>query len=145
MSSTTRIAYSVDIARKPEAVWQVFTHWQYLLGDQVFRDFRWLEGEPWQAGSRMEVDMVMPFPFSIQRVITAVEAPHKVTWINHAQGITAVQWTTFEERPEGTHVQTWAEYTAQSFPVLQRSLEEIIHEMIRHSLDSLKRACEAGA
>ena len=77
----SRIEHSVQTRCSPQRAWEIYTdsdRWRSWNG--VYGDIRWVEGKPWTAGSRMEVDMLQPRAMTVKQVLTVCEPQRKVAW-----------------------------------------------------------------
>src|SRR5262249_33128043 len=70
----------------------------------IFGDLRWVQGEPWKVGSRMEVELTYPQPTVVQEVVTGCKPPSHAGLISHALGVTIHHNVYFEPDGDGCRV-----------------------------------------
>lgn len=110
-SDMVRLEYAAVTQADPALAWKIFSDWRHW---SRFSDFyghiRWLSGEPWTVGSRLQIELVRPVRTTVDHVITVCSPPECVAWIDHFKGYTMEQWVLFEALAQGgTRVRTWAE------------------------------------
>jgi len=98
----------------------------------------WREGRPWEAGSRLEIEVREPVKTVVSHVITNCQPGHKVGWIDHALGVVLAQWVSFEEQPRnGKRVHTWGDIVHSGVKIAGRTAEQVIisfrRDMVRKS------------
>jgi hypothetical protein len=133
-----RIEYSVTARTSAEQLWEAFCDLSRLLDRGTYTDATWIEGQPWQAGSRVRYRLEKPVAAVISSVITAVEPPRRVSIINHSLGITADQIVTFRAFPSGTtRVTMMIEFVGQSNELAPQTVVDAIEFLTRDALDSM--------
>ena len=93
--------------------WKIFSDWNlwHKFSNVYATSIEW-QGPPWEAGSRMMIDIVRPLAAKVDRVITISNPPRCVAWINHVCGYTMEQWVVFDPHAGGgTKISTWIELT----------------------------------
>jgi voltage-gated potassium channel Kch len=90
-----RVEYSVTARATPAALWEAFCDLGRLLGRGIYTEAIWIEGKPWQVGSRLRYVVVQPVAATVSAVVTLFEPPSKVGLLNHALGVTAQQLVIF--------------------------------------------------
>src|ERR1700731_1436180 len=108
-----RFQYSVTTKASARGAWEVFSDWRkWNSFANIYGEVKWLEGEPWNVGSRMEIEVLRPVEVVIDHLIICCEPAREIGWIDKALGITIAQWVEFEkEGVERTRVNTWGEIT----------------------------------
>lgn len=133
-----RIEYSVTARTSAEQLWEAFCDLSRLLDRGTYTDATWVEGQPWQAGSRVRYGLEKPVAAVISSVITAVDPPRRVSIINHSLGITADQIVTFSAFPSGTtRVTMMIEFVGQSNELAPQTVVDAIEFLTRDALDSM--------
>jgi hypothetical protein len=139
----SKFEYSVITKASPSLAWFVFsdTHrWNTFAN--VYGEVRWIEGIPWESGSRLKIELLRPVYAVIDHVITTCVPGKKVGWIDHALGVALAQWVTFEERPLiGTIVRTWGEVIHSGITIGGRTVEELLASFTRTWYESYRVAC----
>ena len=133
-----RIEYSVSARTSPEQLWEAFCDLTRLLNRGTYTDATWIEGQPWEVGSRVRYTLEKPLAAVILSVITSVDPPRRVSIINHSLGITADQIVTFYAFPSGTtRVTMMIEFVGQSNELAPQAVVDAINFLTRDTLDSM--------
>jgi hypothetical protein len=139
----SRFEYSVITKASPALAWLVFSdihRWNSFAN--VYGELRWVDGYPWEPGSRLQIEILRPVHAVIDHVITTCVPGKKVGWIDHAIGVAMAQWVTFEELPlEGTRVHTWGEIVHSGISIGGRSVDELIASFTQTWYESFRVAC----
>ena len=136
-----RFEYSVTTKASPALAWLVFsdTHrWNTFAN--VYGELRWRDGNPWEPGSRLQIELLRPVNAVVDHVITTCVPGKKVGWIDHAIGVAMAQWVTFEERQEGTCIHTWGEVIHSGISIGGRTVEELIASFTRTWYEAFRLA-----
>ena len=140
----TRLEYSVTAKCKPEHVWQKFhklEEWPWW--NRVIGQVRWLEGQPWQKGSRFLMEMVYPRKMSFKPRIVESAPPNKLAWVGKVNGVTGEHWFSFEAQADGTTViKTWEDFSGLMTVFLTASIKKSIIATWANWLDALKTEAE---
>jgi hypothetical protein len=138
-----RFEYSVITKASPALAWLVFSdihRWNNFAN--VYGEVRWVDGYPWEPGSRLLIEILRPVHAVIDHVITTCVPGKKVGWIDHAIGVAMAQWVTFEELPlEGTRVRTWGEIVHSGAKIGDSTVEELVATFTRTWYESFRVAC----
>jgi hypothetical protein len=133
-----RIEYSVTARTSPDQLWEAFCDLNRLLNRGVYREATWIEGLPWQLGSRVRYTVEKPLPAVISSVVTSIDPPRRISIINHSLGITADQIVTFNTFPSGnTRVTMIMEFVGDSSEFAPETVAEVINFLTRDALDSM--------
>jgi len=97
-----RTDYSVVVPVSVELAFRAFGDLERLLHREIYDEASWIEGNPWQVGSRIRYVVTKPIHATISAVVTSYEPPRYVALLNHGMGITAEQQVTFATSYEGT-------------------------------------------
>ena len=83
------LEYSLSAKCRPEHIWQKFENLdQWAWWNKVIARSKWLEGQPWQKGSRFLLGLAKP-AIEIPVEILECQAPAKVGWVGKFYGIRA--------------------------------------------------------
>ena len=139
--------YSVITKAPPEVAWGVFVdHTRWPAYSDMYGEIRWVEGEPWQVGSRMLIELLRPIRVHVHHRITACVPPLRAGWIDHALGTTIEQWVYFEPLPEGgTRVRTWAEFTGMARVIAGRPLRQVLLDFTAGWYERFRADCDRVA
>ena len=143
----SRIEHSVQVKCNPQRAWEIYSDWKrWRSWNGIYGDIRWVEGEPWVAGSRLEVDLLQPRPMTVKQVLTVCEPLHKVAWVGHGVGVTYEQWVSFSpRRAGGTHVYVWIELTGMATQFFGKTIEEVVRGTIVTWFEAFRAECDLGA
>jgi len=143
----SRIEHSVQVKCNPQRAWEIYSDWKrWRSWNGIYGDIRWVEGEPWVAGSRLEVDLLQPRPMTVKQVLTVCEPLHKVAWVGHGVGVTYEQWVSFSpRRAGGTHVYVWIELTGMATQFFGKTIEEVVRDTIVTWFEAFRAECDLGA
>jgi len=72
-----------------------------LLHRGIYNEASWVEGKPWQVGSRLRYVIVQPVCTTVSAVVTSISPHRTISLINHALGVTTEQNVTFGPDPKG--------------------------------------------
>jgi hypothetical protein len=133
-----RIEYSVTARTNPEQLWEAFCDLTRLLNRGIYREATWIEGTPWQLGSRVRYTVEKPLAAVISSVVTSIDRPRRISIINHSLGITADQIVTFNAFPSGnTRVTMVMEFVGDSSELAPETVVEVINFLTHDALDSM--------
>src|SRR6202522_3408799 len=100
--------YAVKTKATPALAWRVYSDWKmWPTFASIYGDMKWVQGKPWELGSRLEIEVLRPMRIVIDHLITSYEPIHRISWIDRAMGVTIDQQVKFEALPTGhTQVST---------------------------------------
>jgi hypothetical protein len=139
-----RFQYSVTTKASARGAWEVFSDWRkWNSFANIYGEVKWLEGEPWNVGSRMEIEVLRPVEVVIDHLIICCEPAREIGWIDKALGITIAQWVEFEkEGVERTRVNTWGEITPPGAKVAGRTVEQLVSTFTETWYENFRLACD---
>lgn len=141
-----RIEYVVTIPIPVDAAFQAFQHLERLLNRGIYDEALWVEGKPWQVGSRVRYIVVRPIETTISAVVTSTSPPRAISLLNHALGVTAEQTVTFgPDLKGGTRVRMTMNLVGKSSELSEAAIHEAVTFLTRDALDSLVVFCHQGA
>lgn len=138
------VDYEVATRCPRDRIWPLYVAW-HADGRYrpVFHELRWTEGEPWHKGSRLEVEMRFPFPFTVKQVITSSTPGEKVSWINHSMGMTVEQEITFTALLSGeTRIACHSEFVGKERSPLTWPMAKLLRHVVVQALDSIRDYCD---
>jgi hypothetical protein len=137
------VSYTVETKAGVDLAWEIFadcTRWSNY--SDWLGEVKWISGEPWQKGSRMEVELVHPIHAHVQRAVQVCVPGKRVAWIDHMLGTTFEEWTYFEPIVGGkTRVHTWTEFTGILSVVAGRPLTRVVQEFFQTWYDNYAAEC----
>jgi hypothetical protein len=136
--------YSVITKATPRQAWEIFSDWRgWNNFANVYGEVRWREGNPWEPGSRLEIELLRPVNLVLDHVITTCVPEKKVGWIDHAMGVAIGQWVTFECLGErGTRVHTWGDIVHGGVTVAGQAVEELVTSFTETWYENFRRTCD---
>ena len=139
-----RFQYSVQTKASPRLAWDIFSNirrWHTF--SNVYGELRWREGEPWQPGSRLRIEILQPIRAMVDHVITHCVPAQKVGWIDHGLGITMEQWVEFQALPSGdTQVSTYGELVGSTTTIEGHAVAEVIAEFMSTWYENFRLVCD---
>ena len=69
-------------------VFAIYTDIERWRNRSVFGDIRWVQGTPWEEGSRLRIETRVPVPSVVDQVVQHFEANRSVSYLSHVFGIT---------------------------------------------------------
>ena len=142
----SRVEYSVTIPVPVDAAFQAFQNLERLLRRGIYDEVLWVEGKPWQVGSRVRYVVVQPVATTISAVVTSISAPRAIGLLNHALGVTAEQNVSFgPDLKGGTRVRMTMDLVGKSSELSEAALHEAVTFLTKDALDSLVVFCQGGA
>ena len=138
------LEYSTTAKCRPEHIWKKFEVLdQWAWWNKVISRSRWIEGQPWQKGSRFEMELARPRPMKAKPVIIESAPPTKVAWVGKGKGVTGEHWFSFELQPDGTTLmKTWEEFSGLTTIFFGSGLRQGIVKMYQDWLEALKFEAE---
>jgi hypothetical protein len=137
-----RIEYTVTIPVPVDAAFHAFQNLDRLLHRGIYQEVAWVEGQPWQVGSRLRYVVLQPVQTTIGAVVNSLSPPRAISLLNHALGITAEQNVTFgPDLKGGTRVRMTVELVGQSSELSEEALHGAVTFLTRDALDTLVDLC----
>lgn len=137
-----RVEYSVTIPVSVDAAFHAFQDLNRLLHRGVYEEASWIEGKPWEVGSRLRYVLIKPVKATITSVVNSVSPPRAIGLLNHALGITAEQHVTFGPNLQGgTRVRMTLDFVGEPTELPKSVMREAIAFLVRDDLDSMAALC----
>jgi len=130
----------------PEHAWQAFRDverwpdWNRMIS----RAF-WEDGEPWQKGSTLAIEIAQPKTFTLRPQIEGVVPPNIVHWIGRQMGVKAEVLFRFDPDPAGTNIQCFQEVSGAPTMFVTDRIKQEIAGVFDQWLESLKAEAERVA
>lgn len=141
-----RVEYSVTVPVPVDAAFQAFQDLERLLHRGIYDEASWVEGKPWQVGSRLRYVIVQPVRATVSAVVTAISPPRAISLINHGLGVTGEQNITFgPDLKGGTRVRITMDLVGKSSELSESALHEAIALVLKDALDSMAALCQRRA
>ena len=141
-----RIEYSVTVPVTVDSAFQAFLDLERLLHRGVYDEASWVEGEPWQVGSRVRYVISQPVRATVSAVVLSISPPRAIGLLNHALGVTAEQHVSFgPDLKGGTRVRMTMDLVGKSSELSEDGLLNAVTFVTRDTLDTLVAACRRRA
>jgi hypothetical protein len=138
-----RVEYSVTVPVPADAAFRAFQDLERLLYRGIYDEATWVEGAPWQVGSRLRYVLVQPVRATVSTVVTSINPPHAVALLNHALGITAEQHVSFvPDLKGGTRVRMTMDFVGKSSELSENAVHDAIAFVTKDALDSMAALCQ---
>lgn len=139
-----RLEYSTTAKCRPEHIWKKFEALdQWAWWNKVISRARWIEGQPWQKGSRFEMELAQPRTMKFKPEVIESTPPNKVAWVGKSSGVTGEHWFSFELQPDGTTLmKTWENFSGISTIFFGTGRRQAIVKMYQEWLEALKFEAE---
>lgn len=135
-----KVEHSVTAKCKPEHAWQKFQkieEWPWW--NRVIGQARWIDGQPWQTGSRMLLEIAYPKRMALKPAITENNAPRTIAW----KGDNTSMRFDFEPQSGGqTLLKAQAEFSGLKTVFGGGALRDAMQRMVTEWLDALKSEAE---
>jgi len=139
-----RVEYSVTVPVSVDTAFQAFLDLERLLHRGVYEEATWVEGAPWQVGSRLRYVLVQPVRAIVSAVVTAISPPRAVSLLNHGLGITAEQHVSFgPDLHGGTRIRMTMELIGTSTELSEAAAHEAANFVTRDILDTIVARCRS--
>jgi hypothetical protein len=136
------IDYFVTVPVPVDVAFRAFQNLDRLLKRGIYEEATWVEGAPWQVGSRIRYVLVKPVRATISAVVTAISPPRSVDLLDHALGVTAEQHVSFgPDLKGGTRIRITMELVGKSTELSDRDLEKTANFVTRDALDTVVEYC----
>lgn len=137
---SVKVQHSVTAKCKPEHAWQKFQsviEWPWW--NRVIGQAKWTEGQPWQTGSRMLLEIAYPKRLTMKPVVSESSAPHAVA----LQGDGETMRFSFDPQQDGqTLMKAEAEFSGLKTMFGGGGLQKSMQQAFREWLDALKTEAE---
>lgn len=138
------IEYATVAKCSPEHAWekfQVLDQWPWW--NQAIAKANWIEGKPWEKGSRFYLETARPKVFKLKPVITESDPPNRIVWVGTAIGFRGEHGFTFDPQPNGTTIlKTWEDFSGPASLLFGGGTRMALAEMYKVWVESLKFEAE---
>ncbi len=141
-----RIEYSVTVPVSVDAAFQAFLDLERLLHRGIYEEAAWVEGKPWQVGSRLRYVVVQPLQTTIAAVVSTISPPRAISLLNHALGVTAEQNVSFgPDLKGGTRVRMTVDFVGTPSELSESAFHEAVSFLVKDGLDTMAALCQRRA
>lgn len=129
-----------------EFVFAIYTDIERWRNRSIFGDIRWAKGNPWEEGSRLNIEVRVPFSGKVDQVIQHFVKNERVGFLSHSLGITTETQILFVRISDG---QTVLRVRMQMVGTVSRALgfaiEPVILRTTKQYFDDFRHECEAAS
>jgi hypothetical protein len=134
----SRVEYSVTVPVTVDVAFKAFLDLDRLLHRGIYTEASWIEGKPWQVGSRLRYVVVRPVETAISAVVTSIVPPREVSLLNHALGVTADQHVYFApDLNGGVSVRMTMDLVGKSTVLSEKALHDAAVFITKDALDTM--------
>lgn len=129
-----------------ELVFEIYTDIQRWCNRNLFGDIRWVQGRPWEEGSRLRIETRFPLRSSVDQVVQHFSPNESVSYLSHVFGITCetrVKFIPLSDQQTSIYVDMNIVGTPSR--VLDFAIEPLIAKVTKGFFDDLRRDCEFAA
>jgi hypothetical protein len=137
-----RFDYLVRVPVSVDAAFRAFQNLDRLLHRGIYGEASFVEGKPWDVGSRLRYVVNRPIQGTISAVVISISAPRAISLLNHALGVTAEQHVTFgPDLAGGTRVRMTLECVGESSEVSESVMRDAVTFLGKDALDTVVTLC----
>ena len=129
-----------------EIVFSIYVDTDRWRNRNLFGDIRWVQGKPWEEGSRLRIETRVPIRTSVDQVVQHFTPNESVSYLSHVLGITCetrVIFTVVSARQ--TAINVVMQLVGTTSRTLGFALEPAITKATKGFFEELRRECEAAA
>lgn len=140
---SVKLEHSVTAKCKPEHAWQKFqkldewSWWNRAVGAS-----KWIDGQPWQPGSRFQLELAYPKKMTFKSVITESAAPQSIAWKGEGGGIAGTMRFRFEPAEGGTVLKSEADFSGWKTMLGAGGIQDALRKSFEEWLSALKTEAE---
>ena len=141
---SVKVQHSVAAKCKPEHAWQKFMkveEWPWW--NRVVAQAKWTEGQPWQQGSRLSIELAYPKRNAWKMTVTENAAPRTVAWSAAGSGMSGTMRFRFDAAGDGnTNLSAECELSGWKTAFAGGSVEQDFRKSFDEWLTALKAEAE---
>lgn len=129
-----------------ETVFAVYTDVARWRNRNLFGDIQWVQGNPWEEGSRLRIETRSPLRSTIDQVVQHFSPLQSVSYLSHVLGITAETRVAFERTSaDQTTIHVGMHLVGTVSRSLGFAIEPVIAKATKGFFEELRRECEIEA
>jgi hypothetical protein len=137
-----RFEYSVTVPVSVDAAFHAFRDLNRLLHRGIYEEASFVEGKPWEVGSRLRYVVIKPIKTTISAVVNSLSPPGAISLLNHALGVTAEQNVTFgPDLHGGTRVRMTLNFVGEPTEMPESVIQEAATFLTQDALDTMAELC----
>lgn len=127
-------------------VFAIYVDIERWCNRNLFGDIRWVQGKPWEPGSRLRIEVRTPIRTSVDQVVQRFEPLESVSYLSHVLGITCETRVSFiPVSPQQTAINVGMQLIGTVSRALGFALEPAIEKSTRGFFEELRKECEAAS
>ena len=129
-----------------EVVFPIYLDIPRWCNRNVFGDIRWVQGKPWEEGSRLRIETRVPLRTTIDQVVQHFNPNESVSYLSHVLGITCETRVFFVRvSEERTAINVGMHLVGTVSRSLGFAIEPVIAKATRGFFEDLRKECERAA
>ena len=129
-----------------ETVFSIYADVDRWRNRNLFGDIQWVQGRPWEEGSRLRIETRVPIRSTVDQVVQHFSPNESVSYISHVFGITCETRVIFTPvSVSQTAIHVVMQLVGTTSRALGFALEPAITKATRGFFEELKKECEAAA
>ena len=129
-----------------ETVFAIYIDTDRWRNRNLFGDIRWVQGLPWEVGSRLRIETRSPIRSTVDQVLQRFEPKESVCYLSHVLGMTCETRVTFTPvSVQRTALNVSMELVGRASRALGFALEPAIARATKGFFEELRKECEAAA
>jgi hypothetical protein len=138
--------FQIELNAPLKTVFAIYVDTDRWRNRNLFGDIRWVQGKPWEEGSRLRIETRTPIPSTVDQVVQHFEPHHKVVYLSHVFGITCETQVTFTPVSETqTAINVRMHLVGTTSRALGFAIEPAITKATKGFFEELRRDCEWAA
>ena len=138
--------FQVAVEAPLSTIFSLYSNLEWWRSRSIFSDVRWVQGEPWEEGSRMRLESRTPVKATVDHVILEFNRGESAVYLSHVLGITCETRVKFIARSTThTTIQVQMQLLGTVSRMLGFALEPVIEKSTRSFFEDLRRDSEAEA
>ena len=139
-------AFQIVLNCPLEKVFGIYLDTDRWRNRNLFGDIRWVQGAPWEEGSRLRIETRVPIRSTVDQVLQHFEPNRKVVYLSHVFGVTCETRVAFASVSAD---QTAIDVGMQLIGITSRSLgfalEPAILKATKGFFEELRKECETNS
>jgi hypothetical protein len=126
-----------------ETVFSIYVDVNRWRMRNLFGDIQWVQGKPWEEGSRLRIETRVPIRSTIDQVVQHFTPNESVSYISHVFGITCETRVTFTPVSDcQTAINVVMQLIGRTSRSLGFALEPAIMKATKGFFQELRKECE---
>jgi len=129
-----------------ETVFSIYVDTERWRNRNLFGEIRWVQGRPWEEGSRLRIETRTPIRSTVDQVVQHFTPNESVSYLSHVIGITCETRVTFTRTSDRqTAVNVVMQLIGTPSRALGFALAPAITKATKGFFEELRKECEANS